>query len=152
MSPLLGLITEQFFHSPPSLFAGCTENWFGCIQRKGTAMTETEEAHRRAKVRRLNDRLRCHGVGNGSLFLTAGIHDRGKEFQAKALNGMRRFDNFTKDNDPHEEHDFGAFDLEGERLFWKIDYYGPDMQRGSDDPCDEEKTHRVLTIMLASEY
>jgi hypothetical protein len=26
----------------------------------------------------------------------------------------------TDDNDPHGEHDFGAFDHAGERIFWKI--------------------------------
>jgi hypothetical protein len=32
-----------------------------------------------------------------------------------------------EDNDPHGEHDFGAFEHEGQRIFWKIDYYAPDM-------------------------
>jgi hypothetical protein len=32
------------------------------------------------------------------------------------------FDTFTNDNDPHRERDFGSFDLDGEKLFWKIDY------------------------------
>jgi hypothetical protein len=62
------------------------------------------------------------------------------------------FDDFTKDNDPHGEHDFGAFQHEGERIFWKIDYYAPDMEHGSENPADPKQTVRVLTIMLASEY
>jgi len=59
---------------------------------------------------------------------------------------------FTKDNDPHGEHDFGAIDLEGERYFFKLDYYTPDLSASSDDPADPEKTARVLTIMRADEY
>jgi Protein of unknown function (DUF3768) len=35
------------------------------------------------------------------------------------------FDSFTEDNEPHGEHDFGAFEHEGQRVFWKIDYYAP---------------------------
>jgi uncharacterized protein DUF3768 len=61
------------------------------------------------------------------------------------------FDSFTEDN-PHGGHDFGAFEHEGARIFWKIDYYAPDMEHGSENPADPKQTVRVLTIMLASEY
>ncbi len=115
-------------------------------------MSKTIDAPDRAQIRRLNDRLRCHGVGNGTLFMTEGITSAPDGFAKRAIAAMRTFDTFTKDNDPHEEHDFGAFDLEGQRLLFKIDYYGPDMQRGSDDSSDEAQTYRVLTLMLAHEY
>jgi uncharacterized protein DUF3768 len=48
--------------------------------------------------------------------------------------------------------DAGAIDLHCQKWFWKIDYYATDMRMGSDDPADIDKTHRVLTIMHASEY
>jgi len=48
--------------------------------------------------------------------------------------------------------DFGAFEHEGQRIFWKIDYYAPDMEHGSENPADPKQTVRVLTIMLPSEY
>lgn len=54
--------------------------------------------------------------------------------------------------DPHSEHDFGAFTLHGERLFFKIDYYDLGLTAHSPDPADPAVTQRVLTIMLASEY
>ena len=65
---------------------------------------------------------------------------------------MSQFSEFTPDNDPHGEHDFGSFTLVGREFFWKIDYHDRDMIHGSQDPADPEKTTRVLTIMLASEY
>jgi Protein of unknown function (DUF3768) len=55
-------------------------------------------------------------------------------------------------NDPHGEHDFGHFEIAGQKFFWKIDYYDAAMEFGSEDPADPTKTTRVLTIMLASEY
>jgi hypothetical protein len=53
---------------------------------------------------------------------------------------------------PGGEHDFGAVEVAGERLFWKIDSYDPMLRQGSENPGNEAVTHRVLTIMLASEY
>lgn len=72
---------------------------------------------------------------------------------------MQHFNEFDADNDPYNEHDFGAFDVGGvdEKLFWKIDYYAlingmPNFNFGSEDPSKADQTARVLTIMLASEY
>ena len=50
------------------------------------------------------------------------------------------------------EHDFGNFEVEGENYFFKIDYYSPDLEGGSEDPADPKKTTRVLTVMRADEY
>ena len=50
------------------------------------------------------------------------------------------------------EHDFGAIDLDGERFFFKIDYFDLTRALYSTDPADPAVTERVLTIMLASEY
>ena len=52
----------------------------------------------------------------------------------------------------HGEHDFGSFEVAGEKFFWKIDYYDERCEFGSEDPADPEKTMRVLTIMFADEY
>jgi hypothetical protein len=59
---------------------------------------------------------------------------------------------FSPDNDPYGEHDFGAFCEGRDRCFWKIDYYDFTMTAGSPDPTDPQKTTRVLTILLATEY
>lgn len=108
-------------------------------------------------IRELNDRFR-QGDPNvpGPRLFTSGVQtlvDQSDGLElAHVLKAVRQFDSFTEDNDPYGEHDFGAIDFQGERLYWKIDYYAPDLMHGSENPADPEKTARVLTIMLASEY
>ena len=38
------------------------------------------------------------------------------------------YDEFTEDNDPYKEHEFGKCTVEGTDIFWKIDYYDTSMQ------------------------
>jgi hypothetical protein len=102
-------------------------------------------------IRALNDELRTTLQG-GKILLTAGVSNLRPEAVEALVAKLRAYDRFEKDNDPYGEHDFGAFDHEGQRIFWKIDYYDPSMRFHSDDPADRSKTLRVLTVMLAEEY
>ena len=88
----------------------------------------------------------------GKVVMTDGIAALRAGDLARLLERVRRFDEFTKDNDPCGEHDFGSLDLSGRTYFFKVDYYAPDMEGGSEDPADPTKTTRVLTIMRADEY
>jgi len=112
-------------------------------------MTKQSRAKRIAD---LNDKFRKSLVTGGRTYMTAGVNSKGPEFVGKALVRVIAFDDFNADNDPHREHDFGSFELEGEKLFWKIDYYDLAGEFGSEDPTDPKKTLRVLTVMLAEEY
>jgi hypothetical protein len=105
-----------------------------------------------SRIRDLNDAMRNTGISSGKWMMTAGVQALGPDFVLLAMRAVQTFSAFTEDNDPYGERDFGAFDLAGERLFWKIDYYDQNLEYGSDDPADPTVTTRVLTIMLASEY
>lgn len=107
------------------------------------------------RIAALNDAFRKNPLDRslGKLYMTAGVNARGPEFVARAIAAVIAFDAFTNDNEPYREHDFGSFDLDGEKLFWKLDYYSmDDPDLGSEDPSDAAKTERALTIMLADEY
>jgi len=91
----------------------------------------------------------------GIRVITAGLDHLLKQLdipQAQLAQLVAEFDDFSADNDPHSEHDFGAFEFHGHKLFWKLDLYNQGYSMGSDDPSDLSKTCRVLTIMLAEEY
>lgn len=102
-------------------------------------------------IKTLNDNLRKHLIG-GRVMLTAGINAKSKDDIAKILSEVRQFNNFTPDNDPYNEHDFGSFDYKGETIYFKIDYYDKNYQYLSEDPANPNLTNRVMTVMLASEY
>lgn len=106
---------------------------------------------RAERLRMLNDRFRRTFAG-GHVMMTNGIKSFGRDRVAAICAQVKAFDLFTEDNDPYGEHDMGGFTEQGQRVFWKIDYYDLDMEHGSEDPSDETKTCRVLTIMLADEW
>ena len=103
------------------------------------------------RIRQLNDDFRQSFIG-GRVLATPGTRSLPIDTNAAVLEQVRTFADFDTKNDPHGEHDFGAIELERDTYFFKIDYYAPDMQGGSEDPADPTKTVRVLTIMRADEY
>jgi hypothetical protein len=104
-----------------------------------------------ALIRALNDELRRRLIG-GTAVITPGIAALGEEAVARIVKTIEVYDDFCHANDPHEEHDFGAFDADGHRVFFKIDYYDETLTVHSPDPSDPNVTRRVITIMLADEY
>ena len=104
-----------------------------------------------SRIRELNDAFRTTFLG-GRVLITAGVRTLPLEVNAAVLQAVQTFDAFAPENDPHGEHDFGNFEVAGEKFFWKIDYYDANLEFGSPDPADPSLTTRVLTIMLVEEY
>jgi hypothetical protein len=103
---------------------------------------QTENA---IEIAKKNDEFRRSGFG---VMLTAGVNEL--EDILGLLQEIRLFNEFTENNDPYGEHDFGSIVWHGEKVFWKIDYYDQALEYG-DDPLSLD-CRRVLTVMLASEY
>ncbi len=99
-----------------------------------------------AKIAATNDKFRKSNPAHYTM--TYGI--MAKMDVGEVVRAVQKFDNFNEDNDPYGEHDFGKFVLDGETVFWKIDYYDSELM-GWCDPLSQECT-RVLTVMLAEEY
>jgi len=91
-----------------------------------------------AKIRELNDALRTL-TGEGRIFFTVGIQALPPQEQAEIMDRVFAYSDFTPDNDPHGEHDFGCFEYADKTIFWKIDnLFGT--------------PERDLTVMLEEEY
>lgn len=104
------------------------------------------------RIRELNDAHRARVFNPGGIVVTPGVGDLGVLGVMRVLQKVRKFTEFDESNDPHHEHDFGAFDYEGEKYFFKIDYYNLTLDGGSPDPSDDTVTKRVMTVMRADEY
>src|SRR5438094_9071881 len=103
---------------------------------------------RAKRIRKLNDAFR-RSFSGGKVTMTGGVAQLPDMVKARALELVATFNSFTKDNDPHAEHDFGSFELVNRKFFWKIDYYDERCELGSEDPSDPKRTTRVLTLMLS---
>jgi hypothetical protein len=118
------------------------------------------ESDKAKAIAELNDRFRSDffipSLGPrpvpGHIVCTRGVADLPPELQIRIWTGVLQFNTFSEDNDPHGEHDFGAFDIEGAgTIFWKIDYYADkSCSFGSEDPADPARSFPILTITLAS--
>lgn len=102
-------------------------------------------------IAKLNDLFRKTFVG-GLIVTTSSVAAMDRAEQSELLKAVQTFNDFSEDNDPHGEHDFGSLKIRDGTFFWKIDYYDRSMEMGSPDPSNTYVTKRVLTVMRASEY
>lgn len=113
--------------------------------------SDPSTATRAADIQLLNDALRRNGEG-GSVVMTHGIAALPASIREQLIGAMKSFDSFDGVNDPFAEHDFGTVRVGDVVALFKIDYYDERLERGSVDPADPNRTRRVLTLMLGSEY
>jgi hypothetical protein len=107
--------------------------------------------HETATIRHLNDQLR-QNPQTGIAVITPGVAALAQEAVQQIFRTISIYDDFCHENDPHEEHDFGAFEANGHKVLFKIDYFDKHLNAHSPDPSDPVITERVITIMLAEEY
>ena len=113
---------------------------------------------RSAIIAKQNDAFRAmmplggHKTYLGKTVTTAAVAAKGFDFMLNVQIAVAAFNDFNEDNDPHGDHTFGVVTVSGERVFWKIDLYDLNFEYGSEEPENPDKTRRVLTIMLPSDY
>ena len=70
---------------------------------------EATEGAKSAKIRTLNDRFKS--LTGGRVMMTAAVIALPDDVRARVIEFTRTFDDFTPDNDPHKEHDFGSYEI-----------------------------------------
>lgn len=121
-------------------------------------------ANRPTRIAELNDQLRARfGLRAeetndlfsipGHFVLTPGIAGLPAQDLRLLCEQICTFDDFTPGNDPYGEHDFGMLRFNGDKVYWKFDYFsGADCNFGTEHPDDPKRSYRVMTVMLAEEY
>ncbi len=92
------------------------------------------------------------GTPKGQFVMTSGVAAMGSDARLAATRQVAAFGAFTPNNDPLGWHEFGAVEVFGTTIWFKIDLYDANYEMGSDEPTDPEQTRRVLTLLLPSEY
>lgn len=118
-----------------------------CGLKEVSAMSKAEA------IAVLNEEYRRSFV-DGTVLLTSGVIalDSDGHRRLDLMLEVRAFKNFTKGDDPHGEHDFGAITINGRMLNFETGYYTHYLKDGSEDPATAKKTRRVMTNIFASEY
>jgi hypothetical protein len=78
-----------------------------------------------AKIAALNDHAR-QTFRECRVVITQAVAELGKDDVDRILDKVRNYNDFTPDNDPFLEHDFGSIQFGENTIFWKIDYYDLD--------------------------
>ena len=118
----------------------------------------TNKRERSENIAALNDELRRDPINRnlGIVTMTSGVAALGSAFWIKVADKLAALkpEDFDRGNDPYGERDFEAIEVDGEKLFFKIDYFekGSDHSAGAEIPENPETTDRVLTVMLRAEY
>ena len=114
-----------------------------------TQRIQTEnDAFRKALFKKVGDpKRKIAGMYN----VTRGVHYLPPDAKMQILHAVQNYNDFTKDNDPYGEHDFGEVELPNlPKVYWRIAYYeDATLQWGAAEPA--EKCYRLLTILLADE-
>ena len=132
----------------------------------GTSPTQDDYVPDAARIAAQNDVFRrrmgsvvagaFHSGGadlRGRVFATATGAARGRPFVLACLRAIGGVTNFPPEDDPDGLHDFGAVEVEGARVWWKIDLYSADrLEWGSEHPDDPARTYRVPTLLFPEDW
>lgn len=120
-------------------------------------ISKSPTTSRTERIAQLNDRCR-HGLDrNARIVVTSNCLARlapsGTKIaevlaQVELMRAIRQA-SFDRDS---PERDKGAVTVGDTEVLFKIDYYDPNLEYGSEDPTDAAQTTRVLTIMLPEDY
>ena len=85
-----------------------------------------------ARIRELNDQLRCKGIG-GRVLITCGIEALGPDGARDVLTAVARFNDFSEDNDRWGEHDCAVLTVNGIALETTENVTMADIDNDGDD-------------------
>jgi len=108
-------------------------------------------AEQTLRIRMLNDHLRRTGTG-GRVLITASLQAMGPVAVADILREIASYNGFSPDGEPQCKRDFGAVTYQGQKVFFKIEYYAADKSGRLQNIADPKLTKRVMTVFTSADY
>ena len=93
------------------------------------------------KIRSLNDAFRKTFAG-GQIIMTQGVASLSSEEKIAIMQKVRLFEDFEEANDPYGEHDFGAFEHNGEKFL----VFGALTDCNENDTVIQWKTQQMISF------
>lgn len=90
-------------------------------------------------IKELNDNFRKSFLG-GHVIISQKVQMLPAKSRKELFEYIKQFNNFTKENDPYGEHDFGSIKFQNNVYFWKIDYYDTNFLYHSPNPSNTSVT------------
>ncbi len=91
-------------------------------------------------------------VPKGRVLMTHGLREQSEDFQRELITKTITFEAFDVDSDPYGWHEMGVIEVGETTIWFRIDLYDVNYEYGAGDPTDPDKTRRVMTLLLPSEY
>lgn len=90
--------------------------------------------------------------GFGRWLCSGSVNAQGLEFVLECFRAVKAYDVFTKENDPFGSHEMGFMEVQGQKVWWKIDLYNLAYDGGATMPTSLADTRRVLTVFFPSDH
>ena len=93
-----------------------------------------------------------HALIPGRFLLMPGVAARPGSFQSTCISAVRSYNGFPDANEPYDTRRMSALEVDGERIWFRIDLYDEHYRSYPKNPINPSKTKRLLRVYSADDW